>query len=112
MRKLFLEDRILRSVEKPARYIGGEMNAVVKDRDSVSVRYCMCFPDVYEIGMSHLGIQIIYDQLNRRADTWCERVYSPWPDLHKIMKEENIPLFALESQEEIRKFDFLHVRSR
>ena len=107
MRKLFLEDRILRSVEKPARYIGGEMNAVVKDRDSVSVRYCMCFPDVYEIGMSHLGIQIIYDQLNRRADTWCERVYSPWPDLHKIMKEENIPLFALESQEEIRKFDFL-----
>ena len=107
MRKLFLEDRILRSVEKPARYIGGEMNAVIKDRDSVSVRYCMCFPDVYEIGMSHLGIQIIYDQLNRRADTWCERVYSPWPDLHKIMKEESIPLFALESQEEIRKFDFL-----
>ena len=70
MRKLFLEDRILRSVEKPARYIGGEMNAVYKDRDSVAVRYCMCFPDVYEIGMSHLGIQIIYDQLNRRADTW------------------------------------------
>ncbi|MDO4803207.1 MAG: TIGR03960 family B12-binding radical SAM protein [Lachnospiraceae bacterium] len=107
MRKLFLNDHILRSVEKPARYIGGEMNSVYKDPEDISVRFCMCFPDVYEIGMSHLGIQIIYDQLNRRSDTWCERVYSPWPDLHSIMKERDIPLFALESQEELRKFDFL-----
>lgn len=107
MRRLFLEDRILRSVVKPARYTGGEMNSVYKDPDKVKVRYCMCFPDVYEIGMSHLGIQIIYDQLNRRADTWCERVYSPWEDLHKIMKEKQIPLFALESQQPLRDFDFL-----
>ena len=107
MKKLFLEDRILRSVEKPARYIGGEMNAVTKNPKNIKIRYCMCFPDVYEIGMSHLGIQIIYDQLNRRADTWCERVYSPWSDLHRIMKDQNIPLFALESQEPLRSFDFI-----
>ena len=75
----------------------------------MDIRYCMCFPDVYEIGMSHLGIQIIYEQLNQRADTWCERVYSPWPDLHKIMKERNIPLFALESQEPVKDFDFLGI---
>ncbi|MBP3878987.1 MAG: B12-binding domain-containing radical SAM protein, partial [Lachnospiraceae bacterium] len=107
MREPFLNDRILRSVEKPARYIGNEINSVVKDPADVSVRFCMCFPDVYEIGMSHLGIQIIYDQLNRRDDVWCERTYSPWPDLHAVMKEHDIPLFALESQEPVRGFDFL-----
>ncbi|MBQ6845160.1 MAG: TIGR03960 family B12-binding radical SAM protein [Agathobacter sp.] len=107
MRKLALSDEILMKVEKPARYIGNELNSVVKDKDGVDIRVAMCFPDVYEIGMSHLGIQILYDMFNRREDTWCERVYSPWPDLHQIMKEENIPLFGLESQEPIKDVDFL-----
>ena len=109
MRKLALSDEILMKVEKPARYIGNELNSIVKDKDSVDVRIAMCFPDVYEIGMSHLGIQILYDMFNKREDTWCERVYSPWPDLHKIMKEENIPLFGLESQEPIKDLDFLGI---
>ena len=107
MRKLALSDEILMTVEKPARYIGGEVNAVMKDKDQVDIRFAMCFPDVYEIGMSHLGIQILYDMFNRREDTWCERVYSPWPDLHKVLKEKQIPLFALESQDPVKKFDFL-----
>lgn len=97
------------NIEKPARYIGGEQGSIVKDKEKVRVRFAMCFPDVYEIGMSHLGIQIIYEQLNRREDTWCERVYSPWPDLMKIMKERKIPLFALESQDPIRDFDILGI---
>jgi radical SAM family uncharacterized protein len=109
MRKLALSDDILMSIEKPARYIGGEYNSVMKDLTSIDVRFCMCFPDVYEIGMSHLGIQILYDMFNRREDTWCERVYSPWPDLDKIMREKNIPLFALESQDNIKDFDFLGI---
>lgn len=109
MRKLALSDEILMKVEKPARYIGNELNSIVKDKDNVDIRVAMCFPDVYEIGMSHLGIQILYDMFNRREDTWCERVYSPWPDLHKIMKEENIPLFGLESQEPIKDLDFLGI---
>ena len=109
MRKLPLSDEILMSIEKPARYIGGEYNSVMKDKEQVDVRFCMCFPDVYEIGMSHLGIQILYDMFNRREDTWCERVYSPWPDLHKVMKEQHIPLFALESQDPLKEFDFLGI---
>lgn len=109
MRKLALSDEILMSIEKPARYIGGEYNSVMKDKEQVDVRFCMCFPDVYEIGMSHLGIQILYDMFNRREDIWCERVYSPWPDLYKIMKEQHIPLFALESQDPLKEFDFLGI---
>lgn len=109
MRKLALSDEILMSIEKPARYIGGEYNSVMKDKEQVDVRFCMCFPDVYEIGMSHLGIQILYDMFNRREDTWCERVYSPWPDLHKVMKEQHIPLFALESQDPLKELDFLGI---
>ena len=109
MRKLALKDQILMQVEKPARYIGNEVNAVMKDKNQVDIRFAMCFPDVYEIGMSHLGIQIIYDMLNQFEDVWCERVYSPWPDLHAIMKEQNIPLFALESQEPIKDMDFLGI---
>ncbi len=109
MRKLALSDEILLSVESPARYIGGEVNSVMKDPGKVDVRFAMCFPDVYEIGMSHLGIQILYDMFNQREDIWCERVYSPWPDLDQIMREKDIPLFALESQDEIRKFDFLGI---
>ena len=92
--QLALSDDILLRVEKPARYIGGEINMVVKDPDKVDIRFAMCFPDVYEVGMSHLGIQILYDLFNRREDTYCERVYSPWVDLDKIMREEHIPLFT------------------
>lgn len=109
MRKLALNDEILLKIEKPARYIGNEVNSVMKDPKKVDIRFAMCFPDVYEIGMSHLGIQILYDMFNQREDVWCERVYSPWLDLHKIMKEEQIPLFALESQDPIRDFDFLGI---
>lgn len=107
--KLALSDEILMQIEKPARYIGNEINAVIKDKNKVDVRFCMCFPDVYEIGMSHLGIQILYDMFNRYEDVWCERVYSPWVDLDKIMRERHIPLFALESQDPIRDFDFLGI---
>ena len=109
MRQLALSDEILMKIEKPARYIGHEINSVVKDKKAVDVRFCMCFPDVYEIGMSHLGIQILYDMFNRFEDTWCERVYSPWPDLDAIMREEKIPLFALESQEPVKNMDFLGI---
>ena len=113
MRKLALDDDILLSIEKPARYIGGEVNAVMKEKEleagEIAVRFAMCFPDVYEIGMSHLGIQILYDMFNRREDVWCERVYSPWMDLDKIMREQDLPLFALESQDPVRSFDFLGI---
>ena len=108
-RKLALSDEILLSIEKPARYIGNEINAVYKDKDSVDIRFAMCFPDVYEIGMSHLGIQILYELFNRREDTWCERVYAPWFDLDKVMREKDIPLFALESQDPLTAFDFLGI---
>lgn len=109
MKKLALNDEILLSVERPARYIGGEVNSVEKDKKKISIRFAMCFPDVYEIGMSHLGIQILYDMFNRRSDVWCERVYSPWVDLDRIMRERRIPLFALESQDPILDFDFLGI---
>ena len=109
MRKLALDDEILMKIEKPARYIGGEVNSVMKDPEKVDIRFAMCFPDVYEIGMSHLGIQILYDMFNRRADVWCERVYSPWLDLDRVMREEKIPLFALESQDPVKNFDFLGI---
>ena len=109
MRKLALNDEILLSIQQPARYIGGEVNTVIKDPAKADIRFAMCFPDVYEIGMSHLGMQILYDMFNRREDIYCERVYSPWTDLDKIMREKNIPLFALESQDPIREFDFLGI---
>ena len=109
MRKLALDDDILLNIEKPARYIGHEVNSVMKDKKAVDIRFAMCFPEVYEVGMSHLGIQILYDMFNRREDTWCERVYSPWIDLDKIMREKHIPLFALESQDPVKEFDFLGI---
>lgn len=109
MRKLALSDEILLSIEKPARYIGNEVNSVYKKQSEVDVRFAMCFPDVYEIGMSHLGIQILYDMFNQREDIWCERVYSPWMDLDKVLREQKIPLFALESQDPIKEFDFLGI---
>lgn len=97
------------NVEKPSRYIGGEINMTVKNPEEVDIRIAMCFPDVYEIGMSHLGIQILYDMFNRREDTYCERVFSPWTDLDQILREKNIPIFALESQDPIKNFDFVGV---
>ena len=108
-RKLALSDDILLRIEKPVRYIGGEYNSVMKDPAKVSVRFAMCFPDVYEIGMSHLGIQILYDMFNSMGDVWCERVYSPWVDLDAVMREQHIPLFALESQDPVKEFDFLGI---
>lgn len=107
MTKLALSDEILMKIDKPARYIGNELNSIKKDKEKVAIRFAMCFPDVYEIGMSHLGVQILYDMFNKMEDVWCERVYSPWPDLHKIMKEKHIPLFGLESQEPIKNLDFI-----
>lgn len=107
--KLALSDDILMRIDKPARYIGHEVNAVIKDKSKINVRFAMCFPDVYEIGMSHLGIQLLYGMFNDMEDVWCERVYSPWVDLDAIMRKENIPLFALESQDPIKDFDFLGI---
>ena len=107
MRKLALSDEILLSVDKAARYIGGEVNSIMKDKDKVTTRVAFSFPDVYEIGMSNLGMMLLYNMFNKRPDVWCERVYSPWLDLDKLMREQNIPLFALESQDPIRDFDFL-----
>lgn len=109
MRKLALNDEILLKIDKPARYIGNEINSIRKDPEKTAIRFAFCFPDVYEIGMSHLGMKILYEMFNRREDVWCERVFSPWPDLHKIMKERHIPLFALESQDSISSFDFIGI---
>lgn len=100
-------ERLLLSVQKPGRYSGGEINSVVKDKNKVDVRFAFCFPDTYEIGMSHLGIKILYSQFNERDDIWCERVFAPCEDFEKIMREKNIPLFGLESRDSIRDFDFI-----
>ena len=107
LEKLALSDEILLSIDKPARYIGNEMNCVIKDKEKVDIRFAFCFPDVYEIGMSHIGMQILYHDFNRYDDVWCERVFSPWTDLDAVMRKQNIPLFALESQEPIKEFDFV-----
>ena len=109
MRKLALNDEILLNIEKPARYIGNEVNSVMKDKEKVDIRFAMCFPDVYEIGMSNLGMMILYDMFNKREDVWCERLFSPWTDLDKVMRENKIPLFALESQDPVKDFDFLGI---
>lgn len=109
MRKLALTDEVLLSIQQPARYIGGEVNMVNKDPEKVDIRFAMCFPDVYEIGMSHIGIQILYSMFNEREDIYCERVYSPWTDLDSIMREKHIPLFTLETQEPVKYFDFLGI---
>lgn len=109
MRKLALSDEILMQIDKAARYIGGELNSVMKDKSRIDIRFCMAFPDVYEIGMSNLGMMILYDMFNKREDVWCERLFSPWTDLDKIMREQKIPLFALESQEPVKDFDFLGI---
>ena len=103
----YIPDDILLSVETPSRYTGGEWNAVIKDKASVDIRVGFCFADVYDIGMSHLGLKLLYHMLNERQDTWCERVFAPWPDLEKKMREGGYRLFALESQEAVTDFDIL-----
>ncbi|MBR4768648.1 MAG: B12-binding domain-containing radical SAM protein, partial [Lachnospiraceae bacterium] len=107
MNRLALSDEILLSVEKPSRYIGGEYNSYNKPFEKAEVRVAFCFPDVYDIATANLGMQIIYEQFNRRSDSMCDRVYSPWTDLDRIMREKSIPLFAVESQRPVRDFDFL-----
>lgn len=99
--------KILLEVQKPGRYVGGELNSVVKDKDSVAVRYAFCFPDTYEIGMSHLGMKILYSVVNNRDDAWCERVFAPDNDMEEKMREQGIPLWALESGDSIRDFDLI-----
>lgn len=102
-----LKDKILSKVTKPTRYTGGELNAVIKDPKTVEMRFGFCFPDVYEIAMSHLGLKIIYHTLNLRPDTYCERVFAPWDDMEKEMREHNMPLFALETGDSVTDFDIL-----
>ena len=97
----------LLSVQKPARYIGGEPGVIIKDADKVDVRFAFCFPDVYEVGMSHLGLKVIYEALNKEPDIWCERCFAPWVDMHKIMKEKNIPLYTLESKTPLKDTDIV-----
>ncbi len=102
-------DELMPLVQKPSRYIGNEYNCVIKDAKSVDVRYAFLFPDVYEIGMSHLGMKILYHTLNRRPDTWCERVFTPWPDMMELMRENGIPLFSQESRTPVKQFDILGI---
>lgn len=102
-----LLDKILLNVEKPARYIGKEINSIIKDKNEVNIRFAFAFPDIYEIGMSHLGLHIMYNLLNNIKDVGCERVFAPWIDMENIMRENNIPLFSLETKEPIKNFDFV-----
>ena len=98
---------VLKSVQKPGRYTGGEYNQIIKNPDSVKCRFAFCFPDTYEIGMSNLGVRILYDVLNKSDDVWCERCYAPWVDMCERMKEYGIPLFAIESGDSLDKFDMV-----
>ena len=100
-------DKILPNVQKPGRYVGGEYNSVIKDKNKVDIRYAFCFPDTYEIGMSHLGMKILYSLVNAREDAWCERVFAPWTDMEEEMRKNNIPLYGLESLEPIKDFDLI-----
>lgn len=100
-------EKLLQYVQKPARYIGGELNAVVKDKDKIDIRYAFCFPDTYEIGMSHLGMKILYGLVNNREDSWCERVFAPDNDMEEQLRKNNVPLFALESGDYIKDFDMI-----
>lgn len=102
-----LLDEVLRRVSKPARYTGNEINSIHKKLDEVKIRFAFCFPDIYEVGMSHLGTKIIYHMLNERDDTYCERVFAPWTDMEEEMRKREIPLFSLETKDEIKSFDFV-----
>ena len=100
-------EQVLLQVQKPARYTGGELNSVVKDPAGVRIRFAFCFPDLYEVGMSHLGMKILYGLFNEQEDVWCERVFAPDTDMEALMRERGIPLFGLESRDPIREFDFV-----
>ncbi|HDN80460.1 MAG TPA: TIGR03960 family B12-binding radical SAM protein [Chloroflexi bacterium] len=100
-------EKVLRKVSKPARYVGGEVNSVVKDWDQVKVKIALAYPDVYEVGMSNLGLAILYDLVNQEDDFLAERVYAPWPDMEEMMRQEGIPLFSLETRHPLREFDFV-----
>ncbi|MGL5150268.1 MAG: TIGR03960 family B12-binding radical SAM protein [Clostridium sp.] len=102
-----ITDNILCKVEKPARYVGGELNEVIKNPKDVDIRFAFCFPDVYEVGMSHLGTRILYHTINERKDTYCERVFAPWPDMEEQMRKNNIPLYALETKDSVKDFNIL-----
>lgn len=100
-------EKILLKVQKPGRYVGGELNCVIKDKAAVDVRFAFCFPDIYEVGMSHLGMKILYSCLNRMEGVWCERVFAPWTDMEALMREKDIPLYALESGDPVKDFDII-----
>ena len=100
-------DKILPKVQKPGRYVGGELNSVIKNKGDVDVRFAFCFPDTYEIGMSHLGIKILYSIFNNVDYIWCERVFAPWIDMEQAMIENDIPLYGLESGDPVSAFDFI-----
>lgn len=101
------QEKLLAKVQKPARYTGGELNSVVKNKADVKLRYAFCFPDSYEIGMSHLGMKILYSLVNERADAWCERVFAPWEDMETLLRDNNMPLYALESGDALSEFDMI-----
>ena len=107
MSKITVPDEILMQVEKPARYIGNELNMVKKNAEDVDIRFAFCFPDVYEVGMSCLGLQILYFFLNRRDDTYCERAFAPWPDMEEAMRKNGIPVYSLETYTPLKEFDFV-----
>ncbi|MBO5410765.1 MAG: B12-binding domain-containing radical SAM protein, partial [Clostridia bacterium] len=100
-------ENLLLKVQKPGRYTGGELNSVVKDKNKVDIRYAFCFPDTYEIGMSHLGMKILYSLVNARDDAWCERVFAPWVDMEAVLRENGILLYALESGDPLTEFDLI-----
>lgn len=100
-------EKFLLGVQKPGRYTGGELNSIVKDKSKIDIRYAFCFPDTYEIGMSHLGMKILYSLVNARDDAWCERVFAPDVDMEQVMRDNGIPLYALESGEAIKNFDLI-----
>lgn len=100
-------EKFLLGVQKPGRYTGGELNSIVKDKSKIDIRYAFCFPDTYEIGMSHLGMKILYSLVNAREDAWCERVFAPDVDMEQVMRDNGIPLYALESGEAIKNFDLI-----
>ncbi len=100
-------EKFLLQVQKPSRYAGGELGSIVKDRKNIDVRFAFCFPDNYDVGMSHLGMKILYSITNKRENYWCERVFAPWTDFEKIMRENDIPLYALESFDPVKDFDFI-----
>lgn len=102
-----ITDHILHKVEKPSRYVGGELNQIIKNPKDVDIRFAFCFPDVYEVGMSHLGTRILYHTINNREDTYCERVFAPWPDMEEALRKNDIPLMTLETKDSLKKFDIL-----